>query len=132
MIGPHYLMKCEHLHTFQLLEAPHPKRVFSYSSTPPVIEHGVPMRVIQRPVQLPPMLLPPSTDPVKPYLFDSTFESIEEEMKDLIIPWNRFCRNLRVVQLCRSWRMKRGFEGGIWKIEKVGKREYELPEDFAV
>ena len=94
------------------------------------MEHGVPMRVVQRPVPLPPMLYHPSQDPGNPYLFDETFGSIEEEMKDLIIPWNRHCNNLKLVQLCRTWRMKRGFEGGVWKIEKVKDSEYELPEDF--
>ncbi|KAK7685108.1 hypothetical protein QCA50_011947 [Cerrena zonata] len=132
MIGPHYLTKCPHLHTFQLLEAPHPKAVFSYSSNPPNMEHGVPMRVVQRQAKPPPTLLPSSAFTDNPYLFDPTFDSIEEEMRDMIIPWNRYCKSLRVVQLCRSWRMNRGFEGGVWKIEKVRESEYELPEDFNI
>ncbi len=48
-------------------------------------------------------------------------------MKDLVIPWNRFCKDLREVQLHAGWRLLRGFNGGRWRAEKVGVVE---DEDF--
>ncbi|KAI0699047.1 hypothetical protein C8T65DRAFT_710063 [Cerioporus squamosus] len=58
-----------------------------------------------------------------PFLCDSSFESIEDEMRDTLIGWNRFCPNLRKVQLVSGYAMTRGFEGGLWKLEKVRRLE---------
>ncbi|THH21856.1 hypothetical protein EUX98_g8263 [Antrodiella citrinella] len=60
-------------------------------------------------------------------LYDSSFGSIEEEMRDLVIPWNKFCPNLRTVQLSAGWKMARvGMKGG-WEVQRVRRNE---PEDF--
>ena len=61
------------------------------------------------------------------HLFDPTYDTIQDEMKDLVIPWNRFCRGLKEVQLHAGWRLLRGFDGGKWRVEKV--REV-ADEDF--
>ena len=58
-------------------------------------------------------------------LFDDTYGSIEEEMRDLVIPWNRFCGNLKEVQLCAGWKMARiGVRGG-WEVQRVRRLETE-------
>ena len=63
-----------------------------------------------------------STKPDHPaHLFDPTYESVEEELQNLVIPWNRFCRNLREVQLHAGYAMRRTFEGGLWRMEKVNE-----------
>ena len=59
------------------------------------------------------------------YLFDPTYETIEDEMRDLVIPWNRYCRELREVQVDAGWRMVRGWEGGRWRVEKVREEREE-------
>ena len=48
-------------------------------------------------------------------------------MTDLVIPWSRFCPQLREVQLHAGWRTVRGFGGGRWRVEKVRLVE---DEDF--
>lgn len=58
-------------------------------------------------------------------MFDPTYETIEEEMRDLVIPWNRYCRELREVQVDAGWRMVRGWEGGRWRVEKVREEREE-------
>ena len=60
------------------------------------------------------------------YLFDRSFNSIEEEMRDLVLPWNRFCTNLKEVQLSAGWKMAR-MGSGKWEVQRVRKNE---PEDF--
>ncbi|OCH85143.1 hypothetical protein OBBRIDRAFT_785252 [Obba rivulosa] len=70
-----------------------------------------------------------SRKPAHPeHLFDPSFDSIEEELQNLVIPWNRFCPTLREVQLMAGWVMNRGFEGNAWKMSKVD--EYDTLEDF--
>lgn len=61
------------------------------------------------------------------YLFDDTYDTIQDEMRDLVIPWSRFCPSLREVQLHAGWRMVRGFNGGKWRVEKIRLVE---DEDF--
>ncbi|RDX45360.1 hypothetical protein OH76DRAFT_1388127 [Lentinus brumalis] len=58
-----------------------------------------------------------------PFLWDSSFASIEDELRDTLIGWTRFCPNLRKVQLVSGYAMTRGFEGGLWKLEKVRRLE---------
>ncbi len=53
------------------------------------------------------------------HLFDNTWGSIEEEMRDLLIPWNHWCPKLRRVQLVSGYAMTRGFKGALWKMETV-------------
>lgn len=57
------------------------------------------------------------------YLFDRTFDSLEDELRDIIIPWNRFCPKLRKVQLLAGYVMTRAFEGAVWKLEKIERLE---------
>ncbi|KAI0703295.1 hypothetical protein C8Q76DRAFT_697636 [Earliella scabrosa] len=52
-------------------------------------------------------------------LFDPSFESIEEELQDILISWNRHCRKLRKVQLLAGYVMNRAFDGGQWKLSIV-------------
>ena len=54
-----------------------------------------------------------------PHLFDPTYETVEEELRNLVIPWNRFCRELREVQLHAGYGMRRAYDGGMWRMEKV-------------
>lgn len=56
-------------------------------------------------------------------LFDPSFESIEDEMRNIVIPWNRYCPKLRTVQLHSGYVMKRGYEGGMWHLERVRRFE---------
>ncbi|RDX45399.1 hypothetical protein OH76DRAFT_1559177 [Lentinus brumalis] len=53
------------------------------------------------------------------HLFDSSWGSIEEELRDIVIPWNRFGRKLRRVQLISGYALTRAYEGATWKLEKV-------------
>jgi len=62
-----------------------------------------------------------------PWLFDSSFTSIEEELRDLIIPWNRWCPALREVQLLSGYTMRRGYTGGDWNMLRI-RRLDELEE----
>ena len=62
------------------------------------------------------------------HLFDDSFESIEEELQNLVIPWNRYCPKLRKVQLHAGYVMTRGFEGAEWKLERV--RRLAIKEDL--
>ena len=54
-------------------------------------------------------------------LFDSSYESAEEELQNIIIPWNRYCPKLRTVQLHAGYVMRRAYEGGTWNLERVRK-----------
>ncbi|EKM56263.1 uncharacterized protein PHACADRAFT_140891 [Phanerochaete carnosa HHB-10118-sp] len=58
------------------------------------------------------------------FLFDNTFETAEEEIQNLVIPWNRYCTKLREVQLHAGYVMRRGFEGDVWRLREV----HELKE----
>ena len=53
------------------------------------------------------------------YLFDSTFDSVEEELQNLVIPWNRYCKKLREVQLHAGYVMRRAYEGDRWQMREV-------------
>ena len=64
------------------------------------------------------------------YLFDPTFGSVEEELKNLVIPWNRFCTKLRKVQLHAGYVMTRGFEGAAWNMERVRRLPIKEELDF--
>ena len=61
-------------------------------------------------------------------LFDDSFESIEDELRNLVIPWNRYCPKLRVVRMHRGYIMRRGYEGAEWKLERVDR--FEEVEDL--
>ncbi len=54
-------------------------------------------------------------------LLDPSFDSLEEELQDILIPWNRHCPKLRKVQLLAGYVMTRGFEGAPWRISKVDR-----------
>ena len=54
-----------------------------------------------------------------PFLYDDTYESVEEELRNLVIPWNRYCKSLREVQLHPGYVMRREFEGDRWKMREV-------------
>ena len=63
---------------------------------------------------------PTSSKPDHPnFLFDDTFDNIEEELQNLVIPWNRYCKKLREVQLHAGYVMRREFEGDMWRMHKV-------------
>lgn len=55
------------------------------------------------------------------HLFDTTWGSIEAEMRDILIPWNQWCPKLRRVQLVSGYAMVRGFEGGLWTMEEIDR-----------
>ncbi|OSX63772.1 hypothetical protein POSPLADRAFT_1033279 [Postia placenta MAD-698-R-SB12] len=61
--------------------------------------------------------------------YDPTYSSIEEELCDLLIPWNKFCPTLREVQLHPEYTMRRGFDGGPWNLLK--HRRLNDMEEFA-
>ncbi|KAH9930440.1 uncharacterized protein BXZ73DRAFT_47735 [Epithele typhae] len=60
-------------------------------------------------------------------LYDESFDTIEEELRNIIIPWNRYCPNLRLVQLHAGYVMTRAFEGATWNLERV-RRVEEIEE----
>ena len=64
------------------------------------------------------------------HLFDASFESIEEELQNLVIPWNRYCPKLRRVQLHAGYVMTRGFEGARWRLERVRRLAVKEDLDF--
>ncbi len=64
------------------------------------------------------------------HLFDDSFESIEEELRNLVIPWNRYCPKLRKVQLHAGYVMARGFEGGPWNLERIRRLAIKEDMDF--
>ncbi|RDX46756.1 hypothetical protein OH76DRAFT_1386047 [Lentinus brumalis] len=67
--------------------------------------------------------------PVYPtHLFDPSWGSIEEEMRDILMGWNRFCPKLRKVQLVSGYVMVRAFEGAPWRLQKL--RRLEQVEDL--
>ena len=53
------------------------------------------------------------------FLYDNTYDSVEEELQNLVIPWNRYCKGLREVQLHAGYVMRREFEGDRWKMREV-------------
>ncbi|RPD64604.1 hypothetical protein L226DRAFT_565410 [Lentinus tigrinus ALCF2SS1-7] len=57
------------------------------------------------------------------HLFDPSWGSIEEELRDILIGWNRFCPKLRKVQLVSGYIMTRAFEGATWTLQKVHRLE---------
>jgi hypothetical protein len=63
-----------------------------------------------------------------PCLFDSSFESVDEELRNLVIPWNRYCKSLRQVQLHAGYVMQRGYEGGAWTMHRA--HEVHETSDF--
>ena len=56
-------------------------------------------------------------------LFDDTFDTLEDELRELVIPWNRFCPALREVQLTAGYRLLRGYAGGKWSLQRIGRGE---------
>ncbi|KZT07883.1 uncharacterized protein LAESUDRAFT_650157 [Laetiporus sulphureus 93-53] len=58
-----------------------------------------------------------------PFLFDASFDSIEEELRNLVIPWNRWCPALREVQLSSGYVMRRGYDGGVWHLYRLKRLE---------
>ncbi|KAI8971314.1 hypothetical protein BD414DRAFT_426316 [Trametes punicea] len=64
-----------------------------------------------------------------PFLYDDSYTSIEEELRNLVIPYNRYCPQLRKVQVCSGYIMTRVYEGGPWETERV--RKYEEKDDLS-
>ncbi|KAI0088936.1 hypothetical protein BDY19DRAFT_890217 [Irpex rosettiformis] len=62
------------------------------------------------------------------FLYDDTFDSIDEELRNLVIPWNRYCKSLRQVQLHAGYVMRRGYEGAPWSMHKA--HEIQETSDF--
>ena len=56
-------------------------------------------------------------------LFDDTFDTLEDELRELVIPWNRYCPRLREVQLMTGYRLLRGYAGGKWNLQRIGRGE---------
>ncbi|KAI0634677.1 hypothetical protein C8Q77DRAFT_1103517 [Trametes polyzona] len=56
-------------------------------------------------------------------LYDDSFESIEEELMNLVIPYNRYCPNLRKVQFCAGYTVSRSWAGAAWSVERVRRLE---------
>ncbi|GBE89284.1 hypothetical protein BKA93DRAFT_807214 [Sparassis latifolia] len=54
-------------------------------------------------------------------MFDPSYTSVEEELQNLVIPWNRWCPSLREVQLLGGYVLRRGFDGGAWQVYKVAR-----------
>ncbi|CDO77564.1 hypothetical protein BN946_scf184926.g1 [Trametes cinnabarina] len=80
-------------------------------------------------LELYPQPRPGSLKPDYPaFLYDKSYDSIEEELRNLVIPYNRYCPKLRKVQVCAGYIMKRVCEGGPWEIERV--RQYEEKDDL--
>ena len=64
------------------------------------------------------------------HIFDDSFESVEEELRNLVIPWNRYCPKLRKVQVHAGYVMTRKFEGAPWCLERVRRLESREDMDF--
>ncbi|KAI0777811.1 hypothetical protein BD413DRAFT_519817 [Trametes elegans] len=62
-------------------------------------------------------------------LYDDSYASIEEELRNMVIPYNRFCPNLRKVQFCSGYIMTRRFDGAPWELERV--RRLEVTDDLS-
>ncbi|KAI0360246.1 hypothetical protein OH77DRAFT_1444820 [Trametes cingulata] len=62
-------------------------------------------------------------------LYDDSFESIEEELVNLVIPWNRYCPKLRRVQVCVGYVVQRTWEGGPWSVER--QRRLQEKDDLS-
>lgn len=62
------------------------------------------------------------------HLFDPTYPTIQEELRNLVIPWNRYCPTLREVQLSVGYKAVRGAQDGAWFVEKI--KLLEEREDF--
>ncbi|KAI0646693.1 hypothetical protein C8Q79DRAFT_1111178 [Trametes meyenii] len=58
------------------------------------------------------------------FLHDASFESLEEELCNIVIPYNRYCPELRRVQLCSGYVVTRTCAGGRWEVERIRR----LPE----
>ncbi|KAI0674694.1 hypothetical protein C8Q78DRAFT_967203 [Trametes maxima] len=58
------------------------------------------------------------------FLHDASFESLEEELRNIVIPYNRYCPELRRVQLCSGYVMARTCTAGRWELERIRR----LPE----
>ena len=56
-------------------------------------------------------------------LFDDTFPTLEDELREIVIPWNRYCPALREVQLTAEYRLLRGYAGGKWNLQRIGRGE---------
>ena len=52
-------------------------------------------------------------------LYDGTYADVQEELRNLVIPWNRYCRGLREVQLHAGYVMRRAYEGDRWQMREV-------------
>ncbi|KAI0327629.1 hypothetical protein GY45DRAFT_1373039 [Cubamyces sp. BRFM 1775] len=63
------------------------------------------------------------------FLYDASYESVEEELRNLVIPYNRYCPRLRKVQVCSGYIMARTCEGGPWEMERV--RQYQEKDDLS-
>ncbi|KIP01770.1 hypothetical protein PHLGIDRAFT_123068 [Phlebiopsis gigantea 11061_1 CR5-6] len=63
------------------------------------------------------------------FLYDNTYADVEEELQNLVIPWNRYCKSLREVQLHAGYAMRRAYEGDGWKMREV--KEVRENCDFA-
>ncbi|TFY58936.1 hypothetical protein EVJ58_g6099 [Rhodofomes roseus] len=104
-MGPELLTRLPHLHTLHLYVRPTltaAVRSVDYDSDDEV------ERALRHPL----------------CLFDDTFESFEDELRELVIPWNRYCPALREVQLTAEFKLLRGYEGGRWNLQRIGKGEF--------
>ena len=63
------------------------------------------------------------------FLYDASYDSAEEELRNLVIPYNRYCPRLRKVQVCSGYIMARTCEGGPWEMERV--RQYQEKDDLS-
>ncbi|KAJ2968974.1 hypothetical protein NUW54_g13072 [Trametes sanguinea] len=81
-------------------------------------------------LELYPQPRPGSLRPEHPTsLYDKSYESIEEELRNLVIPYNRYCPTLRKVQVCAGYIVKRACVDGPWEIERL--RQYEEKDDLS-
>ncbi|OJT02771.1 hypothetical protein TRAPUB_6627 [Trametes pubescens] len=63
------------------------------------------------------------------YLYDSSFESIEEELVNLVIPYNRYCPTLRKVQFLTGYVAARTCGEAGWVVERL--RRLEVKDDLS-
>ncbi|EIW51570.1 uncharacterized protein TRAVEDRAFT_157088 [Trametes versicolor FP-101664 SS1] len=63
------------------------------------------------------------------YLYDCSFESIEEELANLVIPYNRYCPTLRKVQFLTGYVVARTWDGAGWAVERL--RRLEVKDDLS-
>ncbi|KAH9848977.1 hypothetical protein C2E23DRAFT_841314 [Lenzites betulinus] len=62
-------------------------------------------------------------------LYDSSFGSIEEELLNMVIPYNRYSKTLRKVQFSTGYVVQRAFEGARWSVERL--RRVEEKDDLS-